>query len=262
MFTSSYSLHSSFHVIASKHCSSPTDCYLSIIILWSVLVIPVMFSNERECYCQVFIPIFWSVCGTTWTWDKWLPELGTSWDILRYPEMSQVFLGLLGPGTSDCQSLGHPGISWDIPRRPREFLGLLGLGTNDCQSLGHPGIPQNVLGYSWDYLHQGQVIVRAWDIPGYPEDVPGYSWDYLDLGQLIVRALDKWLSELGKSWDIPRCLKLWQSLVPGPNSPTNTVMWIQGHIGNSYVWCPRTTSGLQECPGIPSSITRDNQGSP
>jgi len=95
-----------------------------------------------------------------------LPELGISWDIPRCP---RVFLGLLEPGTSDCQCLGHPRISWDIPRCPRVFLGLLGPGTNDCQSLGHPGISQDVPGYSWDYLDLGQMIARAWDILGYPE---------------------------------------------------------------------------------------------
>ena len=102
-----------------------------------------------------------SILGTTWTWDKWLSELGTSqdiprcpklwqslvpspsripWDISGIPRCFKVFLGLVGPGTSDCQSLGHPGIC------PRVFLVLLGPGTSDCQSLGHPGISWDVPG--------------------------------------------------------------------------------------------------------------------
>ena len=72
--------------------------------------------------------------------------------------------------------------SWDIPRCPRVFLGLLGRGARDCQSLGHHGISGDVPGYSWDYLDLGQVIVRAWDIPGYPEMSQGilgttWTWD-------------------------------------------------------------------------------------
>jgi len=31
------------------------------------------------------------------------------------------------------------------------------------------GISRDVLGYSWDHLDLGQVIVRAWNITGYPE---------------------------------------------------------------------------------------------
>jgi len=59
--------------------------------------------------------------------------------------------------------------TWDIPRCPRVFLGLLGPWTSDCQSLGHPGISLDAPGYSWDYLDLGQMIARAWDIPGYPK---------------------------------------------------------------------------------------------
>ena len=35
------------------------------------------------------------------------------WDILGYPRMSRVSLGLFGPGTSNCQSFRHPGYSQD-----------------------------------------------------------------------------------------------------------------------------------------------------
>jgi len=193
-----------------------------------------------------------------------LSELGTSHDFLRCP---RVFLGLLGPGTRDCQSLGHPVISRDvpsygnhlsqvqveyqhpgtlrdIPRCPGVFLGLLGPGTSDSQGLGHPWISRDVPG-SWDYLDLGQEIARghpgiSQDVPSYgnhfsqvqveypgtsrdiprcprefgpgtrdcqslghpwmSRDVPG-SWDYLDLGQEITRA-----------WDIPGYPKMSQAM--------------------------------------------------
>ena len=82
-------------------------------------------------------------------------------------QYSGVFVGLLGPGTSDCQRLGHPSISWDIPRCPRVFLGLLGPGTNDCQSLGHLRISRDVPGnkgisrISQDTWWQSWTVVQA-----------------------------------------------------------------------------------------------------
>ena len=81
------------------------------------------------------------------------------------------------------------GTSLDIPRCPRVFLGLLGPGTSDYQSLGHPGTSRV------DYLDLGQVIARSWDIPGYPEMSQGMkgSVGYLktldgNSGQLCVHV--------------------------------------------------------------------------
>jgi len=44
--------------------------------------------------------------------------------------------------------------------------GILGPRTSDYQSLGHPGISQDVPGYPWDYLDLEQVIAKALDILG------------------------------------------------------------------------------------------------
>ena len=55
--------------------------------------------------------VYHGVC-TLWRYLSNAHALGTTWDIPRCP---RVFLGLLGPGTSECQSLGHHGISRDIP---------------------------------------------------------------------------------------------------------------------------------------------------
>jgi len=59
---------------------------------------------------------------------------------------SDAVIGLLVHGTEDVQSYGnhlsqvqveYPGTTRDIPRCPRVFLGQLGPGARDCQSLGH-----------------------------------------------------------------------------------------------------------------------------
>ena len=44
--------------------------------------------------------------------------------------------------------------------------GILGPRTSDYQSLGQPGISQDVPGYPWDYLDLEQVIAKALDILG------------------------------------------------------------------------------------------------
>jgi len=199
-----------------------------------------------------------------------LSELGASHDFLRCP---RVFLGLLGPGTSDCPSLGHPWISQDVPRCPR-FLGLLGPGTRDCLSLGHPGISQDVPSYG-NHLSQVQV-----ECHGTSRDIPrclrvflgllgpgtrdcqslGHSWNYLDLGQVIVRA-----------WDIPRCPRFLGLLGPrtrdcqsfGHPGISQDVPSYSNHLSQVQVEYPGTSRDIPRCPrvllGLLGPETRDCQ---
>jgi len=69
------------------------------------------YPRVHRCILASKTPL--SVHGVCTLWPFQMPtHYGTTRDIPRCP---RVFLGLLGPGTSDCQSLGHPGISWDVP---------------------------------------------------------------------------------------------------------------------------------------------------
>ena len=62
--------------------------------------------------------------------------------------------------------------------------GILGPRTSDYQSLGQPGISQDVPGYPWDYLDLEQV----YNCQSFRH--PGYSQDYLDLGQATTAIVE------------------------------------------------------------------------